>query len=287
MKPYVTLLVGVLAVSFAAVFIRLADAPPLVIATYRMTIASIILLPIASTKSMKSLTTLSRRDVLLLVLASAFLALHFGLWITSLEYTSIASSVVLVTSHPAFVAVISYFLWRERLSKVAISGIVVALAGVVYINYGGFTFSSEAILGDLLALVAGFAMGAYLIIGVQIRARIDILSYLAIICTGAAVMLLIVTLSSGYSLLGYSPTTYLMMFLLALVPQLIGHSCFNIAVRLIPVTLVSVAILGEPVGATLLGWLILDEMPTLNEVFGGILILGGIFMVMRRNRNTG
>ena len=249
MKPYVTLLVGVLAVSFAAVFIRLADAPPLVIATYRMTIASIILLPIASTKLTKSLGTLSRRDTLLILLASAFLALHFGLWITSLEYTSIASSVVLVTSHPAFVAVISFFLWRERLSKIAISGIVVALAGVIFINYGSFTFGSEAILGDLLALVAGFAMGAYLIIGGQIRARIDILSYLAIICTGSAVILLIATLSCGYSLFGYSPTTYLMMLLLALVPQLIGHSCFNLAVRLIPVTLVSVAILGEPVGA--------------------------------------
>lgn len=281
MKTYLTLFIGVLAVSFAATFIRLADAPPLVIATYRLTIASIILIPIASIKSLRGLNKLSRRDIFLILLSSVFIALHFGLWITSLSYTSIASSVVLVTSHPAFVAVVSYFLWRERLNKLAISGIVVALIGVVFINYGGFTFGSRALLGDLLALVAGFSMGAYLIIGGQLRARIDILSYLTLIYSGAAVVLLIATIISGHSFFGYSPNTYVMLILLALIPQLLGHSCLNLAVRLVPVTLVSVAILGEPVGAIILGCFILGEMPTVNEIVGGLLILGGIFIVMR------
>ena len=285
MKPYITLFVGVLSVSFAAVFIRLADAPPLVIAAYRLTIASVILIPIASIRtrqSLKSLIRLSRHDVLLILLSSVFVALHFGLWITSLSYTSIASSVILVTSHPAFVAVISYFLWGERLNKLTIGGIVVALTGVIFINYGGLTFGSRAILGDVLALTAGFAMGAYLVIGGQLRARIGILSYLTIIYTCAALILLAATIIFGHSLFGYSPVTYIMLILLALVPQLIGHSCLNLAVRLIPVTLVSVAILGEPVGATLLGYFILSEIPTLNEIVGGLIILGGIFMVMRR-----
>lgn len=220
--------------------------------------------------------------MLLILLSSIFIALHFALWITSLSYTSIASSVILVTCHPAFVAVISYFLWSERLNRLTIGGIVVALIGIVLINYGGFTFGSRAILGDWLALVAGFAMGAYLIIGGQLRARIDILPYLTIIYAGAAIILLIATVSFGYSFTGYSPTTYVMMVLLAIVPQLIGHSCFNLAVRLIPVTFVSVAILGEPVGATLLGYLILSEAPTTNEIAGGLLILAGIFTVMRQ-----
>jgi len=281
-KPYVTLFVGVLSVSFAAIFIRLADAPPLVIATYRMAIASIILIPIASIKSKKGLNKLPKNDILLILLSSVFVALHFGLWITSLSYTSIASSVVLVTVHPAFVAVISYFLWGERVNKLAIGGIVVAFAGVILVNYSGFIFGSQAILGDLMALIAGFAMGAYLIIGRQLRARIDILSYLAILYTCSAVILLIATLSFGYNLFGYSNTTYLMMILLALVPQLIGHSTLNLAVRLIPVMFVSVAILGEPVGATLLGYFILGEVPTANEITGGLLILVGIFLVMRQ-----
>lgn len=281
MKPYLTLLVGVISVSFAAIFIRLAEAPPLVIAAYRLTIASLVLIPVASLKSRKSWKELSRDDISLMLLASIFIALHFGLWITSLSYTSIASSVVLVTSHPAFVAVVSYFLWGERLGKLTISGIVVTLVGVIIINYAGFTFTSLAFRGDLLALLAGFAMGAYLIIGGQLRARIDILTYLTVIYTGAAVILLLTTVLFGQSLAGYSATTYLMLVLLALVPQLIGHSSLNVAVRLIPVTLVSVAILGEPVGATILGYFILDEMPTANEIWGGLLILVGIFMVLR------
>ena len=231
---------------------------------------------------MESLKKLSRRDILLILLSSVFIALHFGLWITSLSYTSIASSVILVTCHPAFVAVISYFLWSERLNKLTISGIGVALVGIILINYGGFTFGSRAIFGDLLALVAAFAMGAYLIIGKQIRARIDILPYLTLIYSGAAVILLLATVGSGHSFTGYSATTYLMMVLLAIVPQLIGHSCLNLAVRLIPVTFVSVAILGEPIGATILGYFILSEAPTANELFGGFLILAGIFTVLRQ-----
>ena len=282
MKPYLSLFIGVLSVSFAATFIRLADAPPLVIAAYRLTIAAVILVPVASKKSTRSPGMLSRRDILLILLSGTFLALHFALWITSLSYTSIASSVVLVTSHPAFVAVISYFLWGERLDRLAISGIVVAMIGVVIINYGGFTFSSRAILGDMLALAAGFVMGGYLIIGGQLRARISILSYLTIIYTCSAVILLAAAMLFGHSFFGYSPTTYLMMVLLALVPQLLGHSSLNFAVRLIPVTLVSVAILGEPVGATLLGYFILSEIPTTNEMVGGVLILSGIFLVLRR-----
>jgi drug/metabolite transporter (DMT)-like permease len=282
MKTYLVLLVGVVSVSFASIFIRLAEAPPLVIAAYRLTIASLVLIPIASRKSMESLKRLSGRDALLILLASLFIALHFGLWITSLSYTSIASSVILVTSHPAFVAVLSYFLWSERLNKLTIGGIVVALVGIVLINYGGFAFGSRAIFGDLLALVAAFAMGAYLIIGKQLRARIEILPYLTIIYSGAAVILLLTTVGFGYSFTGYSPMTYLMMVLLAIVPQLIGHSCLNLAVRLIPVTFVSVAILGEPIGATILGYFILGEAPTLNEIAGGLLILVGIFTVLRQ-----
>jgi len=247
-----------------------------------MTIAAIVLIPVASIKSMKGLNRLTRHDLLLILVSSVFIALHFGLWITSLNYTSIASSVVLVTSHPAFVAVMSYFLWSERLNKLAIGGIIVVLTGIISINYGGLTISSQALLGDLLALIAGFSMGAYLIIGGQLRKRIDVLTYLTIIYSCSAVILIIATVSFGYSLFGYSPMTYLMLILLAIVPQLIGHSCLNIALRLIPVTFVSVAILGEPVGATLLGCLILSEIPTANEVVGGVLIIGGILMVLRQ-----
>jgi len=175
----------------------------------------------------------------------------------------------------------SFFLWRERLNRLTVGGIIVAMIGVVVINYNGLSFDHTSLLGNTLALLAAFAMGAYLIIGGQLRTRIDLLSYLTLIYSIAAIILLAVTLIMGYSLFGYSGQTYLMMVLLALVPQLIGHSSLNLAVRLVPVTLVSVAILGEPVGATLLGGLILGELPTVNETVGGVLILGGIFIVLR------
>lgn len=282
MKAYLVLLVGVVSVSFAAIFIRLAEAPPLVIAAYRLTIASLVLILLTYKKTVPSLRQLSGRDSLLLLLSSFFLALHFALWITSLSYTSIASSVILVTCHPAFVAVISYFLWHEVLSRLTIGGMVIAFAGVVLINYGGFDFGSQAILGDVLALVAGFAMGGYLILGGYLKNRIEIMPYLTLIYSGAAIILLLATVGFGYSFTGYSGKTYLMMALLAVVPQLIGHSSFNLALRLVPVTFVSVAILGEPVGATLLGYFILDEVPTVKELIGGVLILAGIFIVLRQ-----
>ena len=283
-RPYIILFTGVISVSFAAIFIRLAEAPPLVVATYRMTIAAAVVAPFALTRSRKSLTKLALRDIFWLLLSGVFLAMHFGLWITSLDYTSIASSVILVTSHPAFVAGVSYFIWGEKPGRRSIAGIAVALVGVVLINYGGFTFNSQAIFGDWLALAAGFSMGAYLIIGSRLRERIDILSYLSIVYTFSAVILLIATLLFGHSFFGYSPMTYVMMLLLALVPQLIGHSCLNLALRLLPVIMVSVAILGEPVGAALLGYVILGEVPTVNEIAGGVLVLGGIFIVMQRSQ---
>ena len=154
-KPYLVLFIGVLSISFAAIFIRLADAPPLVIAAYRLAIAAAIIIPFTASRTLGSLRGLSRRDLLLILLSSFFIALHFGLWITSLSYTSIASSVVLVTAHPAFVAIVSYFLWGERLNRLTVGGIAIALGGVFLLNYGGFAFDSPAILGNLLALVAG------------------------------------------------------------------------------------------------------------------------------------
>lgn len=279
-KPYFILALGVISVSFAATFIRLAEAPPLVIATYRLVIASAVLIPVNLVRRGGLPKGLSRSDMLLILLSSIFVALHFALWITSLSYTSIASSVVIVTSHPIFVALISYFLWGERLNKIAILGIATALGGVVLINYGGFVLSSKAIVGDLLALLAAISMGVYLIIGRQLRNRISILPYLTTIYAGAAIILLLATISYGYSLFGYSGTTYTMFLLLALVPQLIGHSSLNLAVRLMPATLVSVGILGEPIIAIALGFLILGEGITITEILGSLITLGGILIVL-------
>jgi drug/metabolite transporter (DMT)-like permease len=178
------------------------------------------------------------------------------------------------------VAVISFFLWRERLSRKAILGIVIALGGVAIINYGGFTLGMDVIMGNILALLAAIAVGIYLIIGHHLRGKISLLTYLSFVYIGAALILLAAMLISGYSLTGYPANTFLMFLLLALIPQLVGHSILNKALRLVPATIVSVAILGEPIGAIILGYIILGEGITTIEAIGSVLSLGGISMVM-------
>ncbi len=279
-KPYAKLLLGVISVSFAAIFIRLADAPPLVIATYRMLIAASIITPIYMVRYRSISQKMSGRDLLLVLISAFLLAVHFGLWITSLEYTSIASSVVLATSHPIFVAILSYILWKERLSKKVISGIIVALVGVTVINWGGFILSSTAFIGNMLALLSAIAIGIHLIIGRQLRERVRLMQYLTTVYGGAALILAIAVIIMDYSFIGYSANTYFMLILLALIPQLVGHSMLNQAVRLMSVTIVATAIVGEPIGAIIWGYFILGEGITTVEIVGSLLTLGGISAVV-------
>lgn len=281
-RQYIALTVGVISVSFAAIFIRLAEAPFLVIAAYRMCLASLIIAPIAWTGSRDELRRLSRRDVIMAFSSGAFLALHFGLWIASLSYTSVATSVVLVTANPIFVAIASYFLFRERLGRQTILGIAVCLIGAILIGYGNWRLGPSPLLGGILALLGALAVAGYVLIGRRLRQSMGILSYASLTYTSAAILLLISALVAGHSLVGYSTTTYVMMVLLALVPQLIGHSSLNWTLRYVSATLITIAVLGEPVIATALAALILEEAPTLTEIIGGILILAGIFAAFRK-----
>jgi len=280
-RQYLVLTIGVISVSFAAIFVRLAEAPPLVVATYRLCLASLIIVPVALVHSGNELRHLSRRNIMMASLSGAFLALHFGLWIASLRYTSVATSVMLVTTSPIFVAIVSYFLLQEKLSKQTILGIVISLIGSFLIGYGNWRLGANSLFGGILAFLGALAVAGYLLIGRLLRRSIGFLSYVSLVYGSAAVLLLLSTLPFGYSLVGYSPTTYTMLALLAVVPQLIGHSAFNWSLRFLPATLITIAILGEPVGAAILASLILNEMPTLSEIGGGILILVGIFIAFR------
>ena len=282
-RQYLVLTIGVISVSTAAVFIRLADAPSLVIAAYRLCLASLIIVPVAWARSGDELRRLSRQNILLALLSGAFLALHFALWIASLSYTSVATSVVLVTANPIFVALASYFLFHERLGKQAILGIAISLIGSVVIGYGNWRIGPSPLFGGILALLGALAMASYLLIGRRLRRSIGLLGYIALVYSSAAIFLLIATTALGYPLVGYSTTTYVMLALLAVVPQLIGHSSLNWSLRFVPATFITIAVLGEPVGATTLAFLILNEAPTLSEIGGGILILTGILIAFRKS----
>ena len=282
-RQYLVLTIGVISVSFAAIFVRLAEAPPLVIATYRLCLASLIIIPVAWVYSSSELRHLSRRTTMMALLSGAFLALHFGLWIASLSYTSVATSAMLVTTSPIFVAIASYLLFQEKLSKQTIVGIVISLIGSVLIGFGNWKLGTNPLFGGILAFLGALAVAGYLLIGRKLRRSIGFLSYASLVYSSAAVLLLLSTLAFGYRLVGYSPTTYAMLALLAVVPQLIGHSAFNWSLRFVPATLITIAILGEPVGATILAFLILKEIPTLSEIGGGILILVGICVAFRKS----
>jgi drug/metabolite transporter (DMT)-like permease len=157
-------------------------------------------------------------------------------------------------------------------------GIIVSLFGAVLISYGNWKLGSRPLLGGLLAFAAALAVASYLLIGQRLRQHLGLLSYASLVYTSAGILLLLTTLILGYPLSGYSGSTYAMLVLLALVPQLIGHSSLNWSLRFIPATLVAIAVLGEPVGATVWAFLFLGEAPTVTEVIGGTLILAGIFM---------
>jgi len=181
------------------------------------------------------------------VLSGAFLALHFALWIASLSYTSVATSVVLVTANPIFVAIASYFFFRERLTRQTILGIAVCLTGAVLIGYGNWRLGPSPLLGGVLALLGALAVAGYLLIGRRLRQNIGLLSYTSLVYTTAGLLLLLAALAFGYPLFGYSTTTYVMLGLLAVVPHLLVHSLLNWSLRFVPATLVTIAVLGEPV----------------------------------------
>ncbi len=286
MKAALVLFVGIVAVSFASIFIRLAEAPPLIIAAYRLGLASLVIGPVALIRSGQELRALSRRDLLYLVIAGVFLALHFGLWIASLSHTTVASSVILVTMSPLFVGLLSHLLGMDRITKGILGGILLSLLGSVAIGYGDFALGGGALWGDILALGGAVMVTGYLLVGRRLRQRLSLLPYVSLTYSAAAAVTVILCLFSGERFTGYSSTTYLMFILLALLPQVIGHSAFNWALGYLSAPFVSVTILGEPVGATILAYLILKEVPTVLKIAGGAMILLGIYLASRRERKV-
>jgi drug/metabolite transporter (DMT)-like permease len=289
------LLTAIIAISTASIFIRFAQAdgvPSIVIATLRLSFATILLTPLAFTKYWDEIKRFTRIEILLGALSGFFLALHFATWISSLEYTSVASSAVFVSTGPLWAALLSPFLLNEKLGQTAILGLTLALAGGTVIglsdacSFGdGIScpdihnfFQGRAIWGNFLALLGALAVTGYLIIGRKIRTSISLVPYIFLVYGMSAAVLIVFMLSSGNSPFGYEPKSYLWVFLLALIPQLIGHSLFNWALKHVPATFVAVSTLGEPLGSAILAIFILNEFPSPIALFGGVLIFTGIIL---------
>ena len=273
-------ILGVIAVSTASILIRLIDVPPLVVAFYRLLFTTLILTPVFLLKEPQKGAV--KDYPFYYALSGLFLALHFYLWITSLSYTSVSSSVILVSLHPVFVSLYSHFILKERISPVTAAGIIIAFVGVVVISAGDHSRGSSVLLGNLLALGGAVMVAGYMLVGRNLRRTVSTLNYTFWVYGTASLVLLGLALVFRAPLYPYPSQVYLVFLLLAVIPTLMGHSVFNWALDKVPVVLISTIILGEPVGATILAWIILQEPPSLFHYLGGFLILSGLFLTVRR-----
>jgi drug/metabolite transporter (DMT)-like permease len=273
--------VGVLAVSAAAILIRLAEAPAIAVAFWRCALGAALLLPPAL---MRRERFPRGRDLYVGVASGVALGAHFGFWISSLDHTSVAASVVLVSTQPVFVAILAYLLFGERTSPLSFAGILAALAGTAVIA-GDDSVGSAALLGNALALVGAVTIAIYVLIGRSSRTGgIGVLPYSVVVYSAAALALLPVALLFEVRLWGYSGETWLWLWAITLGPQIMGHTVFNWALRYVEASVISGTILAEPVVSALLAWLILSEKPGVATVVGGAVVLSGLFLLLRGRR---
>lgn len=268
---------GVVTVSFSAVLVRLSQAPPETLAFYRLTLALAVLLPASLTRQRRgAYRRLSVRDWGLAILAGVFLALHYVTWFASLRFTSVLSSTVLVTLQPFFVLILGFLLWGRRIPARAGAGLLLALAGGLLIGGGSLNLAELSVRGDLLAVLAAALVSVYLVVGEVQRPRQDLLTYVCLVYGSAAVVLGLLAWGRGTPLVGFPAREWWLFAGLAVGPTLLGHTLFNWALAYVPASHISVAILGEPVGATVWAWLFLGEVPAVLQLVGASLILGGV-----------
>jgi drug/metabolite transporter (DMT)-like permease len=301
--PYLVLLAGVLIAATSSILIRLAQnagAPSLVIASWRLVLAAVILTPLAWRRRGPEIRQLPRQDLYWGIAAGLFLAAHMATWISSLAFTSVASSAALVTTNPLWVALAVFFFFGERPSRNTLIGLSVAMAGSILIAFsdGGVLVIDPAasptlqlnwqnliapagqadtvLFGDFLALLGAVTVSGYMLIGRTLRRRLSTTAYVWLAYTAAAGALLLVTLLAGLPLWGYSWQAYLWILLLALGPQLLGHTSFNWALAHLSTTFVALAILGEPVGSAIFAFFLFGETFAPVQLAGFVLLLVGI-----------
>lgn len=279
-RLYAALLLAVVVISFSGILIKLTLAPALVIAAWRLGIATFVLAPWSLPRSLSPQSGL-RANALWVLLSGLALAAHFAAWMFSLGLTSVASAVVLVTTNPLFVGLGSYFLLREKLTRSLVLGVAISVGGGVLIGLGDFQSANDALLGDGLALVGALSLSAHFLIGRHVRNEVRLDAYLFSVYGTAAVALLGAALALGQPLLGYPRSVYVFVLLLALGPQLLGHTTLNWALRQLSASTVAVATLGEPVVAALLATWLLGEPLTASVLAGGGLVLLGVYLSLR------
>jgi drug/metabolite transporter (DMT)-like permease len=284
MNPYMALAIGVVTVSTSAIFVKLAEAPAGVIAFYRLLFSVLLIMPIFLYKYMQELKVITKRDWIFSIVAGIFLAFHFILWFESLNYTSVASSTVLVTLQPLFAFIGTYIFFKEKLSPKSITSGAIAIIGSIIISWGDFRISGMALFGDILALVACALVTAYLLFGQDVRKRLSLITYTFIVYGVSTIALFFYVVLTGESFTGYSQMDWLWFLLLAIIPTLLGHSLFNWAIKYISTNVISMSILFEPIGAAILAYFVLQEYITWTQFTGGMLVMLSVAYFLRDNK---
>ena len=297
-KPYIALFISILSVSFAAIFIVSVDAPPLSIAFYRLFFTTLLITPlvIGKRKIRNELRTIPKSTVLVMAGIGVILAAHFAFWITSLAkssdmQTTVASSVILVTAHPILVGPISHYFLKERLSLVNSLGIIVSVLGVVILvmgNYGLGSLSMDSLGGNFLAILGGVAAGLYILGGRKIRKSVSVISYAFVVYLVGSLVLLLLCLLFNSPLFRLNMRDYEIIFLMAIVSGIFGHSLYNWSLKHVRASVASVVLLGEPIGSSILAFVIpwIHQVPSHYTVIGGGIILLGIYLTARKTMNA-
>lgn len=283
---YITLFFGVFALSTSAIFVKLADAPATITEFYRMFFAALMLLPflLFNKKNRKELCSLSKKQWGLGLLSGGFLAIHYVLWFESLNYTSVASSTVIVTLQPLFSMVGGYFLFKERFNKGAVMGCLVAIVGSIVIGWQDFQISGQALFGDILAFIAAGVITAYFFIGQHVRKTLSLIPYSVIGYASSALFLSIFTFNQQTSFVHYPTQTWLYFIGLAFIATILGQTIFNWLLKWLSTSVISMSILGETIGTCILAYFILDEVISLQQGIGIILILIGLALFLLQQR---
>ncbi|WP_042220384.1 DMT family transporter [Oceanobacillus manasiensis] len=278
-NPYVAVVIGVISVSTSAVLVKLADqAPAAIIANYRLLFAVLIMSPLVLLKYRDEFRLIEKRDWLFSIMAGVFLAFHFILWFESLNYTSVASSVVLVTLQPIFAFLGTYLFFKERFSPGAIISMFIALLGSIIISWGDFQISGMALFGDILALLGAVTVTVYFLFGQRVRRNVSLMTYTFVVYGVSSITLLLYNLAVQNPFFGYPANHWGLFLALAIVPTFFGHTLFNWALKWLSTSTISMGIVFEPVGATILAYILLDEKLTGSQFLGGTIVIFGLFL---------
>ena len=280
---------GVFALSASAIFVKLAEAPSSVIAFYRLLLAALVLLPflLGSSARRKEVLQIRRKQWGQIAAAGIFLALHYVLWFESLRFTSTASSTVLVCLQPLFSLLLERVLLKKRPRTLALVGCIVALCGSFVIGFGDFQISGMSLVGDVLALVASAVIAMYFFVGQKVRQEVSAVTYSVLGYFTSAAVLLVYTLLVGESFVGYSGQTWRSFLGLAVICTIGGQFIFNLLLKKVPASAVTMSILGEPIGTCILAYLILHETIGLQQLAGIVVIFVGLTMFFVEPRKKG